>query len=92
MAALAERKHPGRVQRYIELDNVGHCPNHEAPQAVAKAVTKWIANKDKSKEHLSLVEGDTELLHEPWGDIAMREVHANTMQISLLDKIVARLV
>jgi len=92
MAALAERKHPGRVQRYIELDNVGHCPNHEAPQAVAKAVTKWIANKDKSKENLSLVEGDTELLHEPWGDITMREMDANTMQISLLDKIVARLV
>lgn len=28
---------------YFELSNVGHCPNHEAPQAVNLLLSKWIA-------------------------------------------------
>lgn len=36
------------AQRYISLENVGHCPNHEAPNAVAKVVLPWILNSSSS--------------------------------------------
>ena len=30
------------ASRYITIDNVGHCPNHEAPLAVAEVLCRWI--------------------------------------------------
>ena len=30
------------IHRYVELSNVGHCPNHEAPTAVAKVLSAWL--------------------------------------------------
>jgi len=33
---------PDTSQRYVELSHVGHCPNHEAPQAVARILHRWV--------------------------------------------------
>ena len=41
MLQALEKRHPEKVHRYVELSNVGHCPNHEAPQAVARLLSAW---------------------------------------------------
>lgn len=54
-------------QRYIEITQTGHCPNHEAPKAVGHLVNRWVnccndnandnANDARSPNNLSLVAG-----------------------------------
>ena len=41
MLESLDTRHPDKIHRYVELSNVGHCPNHEAPQAVARLLTAW---------------------------------------------------
>lgn len=71
--------------RYVQLSNVGHCPNHEAPKAVGKAVSGWIGAADRSK--VPLVEGSQEVIHEEWGDVTMQELGADDIKVSLVDKL-----
>jgi len=92
--------------RYLQLSNVGHCPNHEAPQAVAKAVTTWISGGagatttqkdcetilDRSK--LTFIENGKkeETFIEEWGEISMQELAMEDIQISLMDRLTGLLV
>jgi len=50
----------GRVlaNRYVSLENVGHCPNHEAPTSVAKVVLPWIRAFSSSSATTAYVNGE----------------------------------
>jgi len=74
------------VQRYIELDNVGHCPNHEAPTVVGQVISRWVDNE------LHLIDGEVQLVPEPWGDISAREIKEDGVQLSRMDKFFTSLV
>lgn len=86
LQALAMRE-PNRVHRYIEVENCGHCPNHEAPQAVAKVVNSWVNAEDRSEKMLSLVNADKEIFSEPWGETVVRERKEDDIQLSWLDQL-----
>ena len=62
-------------------ENVGHCPNHEAPQAVARVASSWIEAKDRRRDQLQLVMNDKEVIHEPWGEIVIRETDENGIEV-----------
>lgn len=59
------------VQRYVELENVGHCPNHEAPTAVGRIASRWMGSSsgvsggdrnghvDRHARSLSLFHGES---------------------------------
>jgi pimeloyl-ACP methyl ester carboxylesterase len=84
----AARRPPAR--RYVSLDSVGHCPNHEAPTAVARVLLSWIGatpsssgcdgdNDDRggvgsSRRDVPLVSGGADRVSEPWGVVGIREV------------------
>ena len=68
------------AKRYLELDHVGHCPNHEAPQAVATAITKWMYASNKQTTALGC-----STFSEPWGDIQMKEKNEQDISLTLLD-------
>lgn len=92
MLQALDGRHPEKVHRYVELSNVGHCPNHEAPQAVAKLVDAWIAAKDvtagtNNRKVVSLVRGDQELIAEQWGDVLLRERQTNEIPLSFMDRL-----
>lgn len=102
MLSLNSREH-NYVQRYVELSNCGHCPNHEAPQAVAKILNNWLSKNDRKSEQLNLIFGSGQTskdqnqhhsITEPWGtEILMREVlEEEVNNLSLLDKISTKLV
>jgi len=46
----------GFAHRLVELKNVGHCPNHEAPKAVSHVVNQWLSSKERDQERLNLVD------------------------------------
>jgi len=76
--------------RYLQLFNVGHCPNHEAPKAVAKALTTWISN-EKNRSKLSFFDGKKEeTFIEEWGEISMRE--DENVEINFLDRVTKLLI
>lgn len=87
--SLSERRQQ-LACRYLELSDVGHCPNHEAPKAVAKAVASWIGAEDRAG--LSLVENGREEFQEEWGVIAAEEVGVDDIQASFVDKLAATFV
>jgi len=63
--SLTQRQPPQFVQRYVELENVGHCPNHEAPTAVGRIASRWMGSNsrgghvDRRTRSLSLFHGDS---------------------------------
>ncbi len=87
MLQYLDKRPPDKVQRYVELENVGHCPNHEAPQLVAKLSSLWMSSENRTSEALTLVEGEEERNMEPWGEIVARERQGSDIQLSLLDRI-----
>jgi len=76
--------------RYLQLGNVGHCPNHEAPKAVAKAIAAWIGSEERSSHRL--VEGDREVFVEEWGEVSMEELAGDDIKVSFVDKLAATFV
>lgn len=86
LQALSERNNQ-YVSRYVELENVGHCPNHEAPQAVAKVVSAWVNASDRRKDSLTLVDESSKVTAEEWAEIVMHEKEASEIPLSLLDRI-----
>ena len=73
MLGALDKREPSKVHRYLEVENCGHCPNHEAPSAVAQAVNSWVEAADGSKSSLSLVPSGKQTFVEPWGETAMQE-------------------
>jgi pimeloyl-ACP methyl ester carboxylesterase len=49
-----------QAYRYVELSNVGHCPNHEAPNAVASIFHRWIEfrSQGSTQSNVSLLLND----------------------------------
>lgn len=91
--ALARRNYPqDYAHRYLELENVGHCPNHEAPQAVGKAVRAWVDAHKRDKDNLTLIKGPKEVVPEPWAEITMREVDKQNINVSFIDRCAAMIV
>lgn len=92
------------VERYVELDNVGHCPNHEAPEAVGLIASRWMSTNQRHRRNLSLLnkiadaDGETKAhtdevtIEEPWGDIVAREVKDGEISLSLMDRIITSMV
>lgn len=90
LRSLSLRKN-GAVHRYLELENVGHCPNHEAPQAVGQALRSWVTERKRSLEALPLVNGTHQVIREPWADVIIRELHHDEIEESLIDRIATQL-
>jgi len=89
--SLADRPSGYGCCRYVQLSNVGHCPNHEAPQAVGKTVSLWIGATGDRRE-ISLLDGKTEVFHEDWGDVEAKELGADEIKASLVDTLAATFV
>lgn len=80
LEALRERPSDwDATHRYVELDNVGHCPNHEAPRTVAWTVMRWIESSEQRREKnlFSLPDADVKqaVFEESWGTVSMREIN-----------------
>jgi hypothetical protein len=91
LEALSTRQ-DGHVSRYVELENVGHCPNHEAPQAVSKLVSVWVDASDRRREALDLVHPTSRVTTEDWAEVLMYEKEASEIPLSLLDRIATTIV
>jgi pimeloyl-ACP methyl ester carboxylesterase len=75
------------IHRYIELSNVGHCPNHEAPTAVARVLQPWLQATNRRPDQLSLLQADTEVVHESWGQTLARERGESEILLSTMDRL-----
>jgi len=73
--------------RYLELENVGHCPNHEAPTAVSKICRRWLQNHDRAS--VPLLKDDDDFSEE-WGSIQAREV--KDVSLSIMEKLITTFV
>ena len=87
MLESLSKRNNGAVSRYVELEKVGHCPNHEAPQAVSKVLSAWVNASDRRREELELVDTSTKVTAEAWAEIVMHEKEASEISLSLLDRI-----
>jgi pimeloyl-ACP methyl ester carboxylesterase len=87
MLQALQQREPDRVHRYIEVENCGHCPNHEAPQAVAKVVNAWVGANDRTVDCLPLVNAAEETFSEAWGDTIAREYEENDILLSWADRL-----
>ena len=70
--------HPNSIHKLVELDNVGHCPNHEAPKAVAYALHRWLGGNDDGKyddDDDDRFMNEDITFYEEWGDITMKEIY-----------------
>ena len=75
------------AERYVELSRVGHCPNHEAPAAVARILSTWMDAPagDRSVNALTLaVEGPVQ---ERWGCTFIEEKSEAEISVSLVDRL-----
>jgi hypothetical protein len=87
MLQSLDSRHPDRVHRYVELSNVGHCPNHEAPQAVARLLELWIHAATTDRRSIELVKGPEEVFIEQWGDIIARERQKDAIPLGIMDRL-----
>lgn len=92
MKILSQRESASSLnQRYFALTNTGHCPNHEAPQAVAHAISRWVASEKRDTQNLQIVNGPA-TWREKWGSVEMREVEENEFDnLTLSDKLMIRM-
>jgi len=49
------RSRSSPIQRYFQISNAGHCPNHEAPGAVGYVVRAWTGATDRTSAGGSLL-------------------------------------
>jgi pimeloyl-ACP methyl ester carboxylesterase len=93
MLQALDQRQPHQVHRYIEIENAGHCPNHEAPQAVAHVVRSWMDSDDRSKEQLTLVDGGESdktakmVFQEEWGETIATELGASDIFLGVMDHV-----
>lgn len=74
-----------KIHRYVEVENCGHCPNHEAPQAVGGLVRSWVNAKTRDEGSLSLVKSEKQKFEEPWGDIIIQERQEEDIKLGIVD-------
>lgn len=82
MLTQLEKRTNGAANRYVELSDVGHCPNHEAPRAVAQLVHLWIEAHNRSECMLPEF-----TCKEIWGETKAVERRASDIPLSLLDRL-----
>ena len=98
MLQALDQRHTDKVHRYVELANVGHCPNHEAPQAVAKVLSAWMdcvkeettateEDTNNPRQTVPLIQGEQEVISEQWGDIIAQERRTDDIPLSLVDRL-----
>lgn len=90
MLQSLSRRQNAAVHRYVELDNVGHCPNHESPTAVGHIANRWLMSTDRSKQKLLLWDEQQSMepwvSEEPWGRVTAREVTEQSASLNLVDR------
>jgi len=80
------------AQRFVVLENVGHCPNHEAPSAVARVLIPWLNASDSKERSLVPLDSHAEI-HEPWGDVIIREISLEeSKSLGFVDRVVSNMV
>eukprot|EP00984_Skeletonema_dohrnii_P010976 scaffold4339_cov100-Skeletonema_dohrnii-CCMP3373.AAC.1 len=88
---LASRR-DGSACRFVTLKNVGHCPNHEAPTAVAQVLMPWL-DADDSEERRVVPLDSISHIQEPWGEVVIREVSIEESEsLGLVDRMVSSMV
>jgi pimeloyl-ACP methyl ester carboxylesterase len=83
------------VARYFELSNVGHCPNHEAPTAVARLLSTWIlggSESCRSKLDRPLLFDGEDSVRESWGRTYVAEKAEDEIQLSFADRLALAIV
>jgi len=88
----SSRKNQNAIQRYIELDNVGHCPNHEAPTVVGQVVSRWVNTVHRETDELRLLDDEVQLVPELWAEISAREIKEDDARLSRMDRIFTNMV
>ena len=92
MLSLEERNESSANSKgnhhYIEITNAGHCPNHEAPKAVGHLVKEWVHGGSRE---ISRTAASPRTFVEEWGNMEVREKQRDEIEVSLLDKIVTKL-
>ena len=74
------------------MKNVGHCPNHEAPKAVAQVLIPWL-NADDSEERRLVPLDSVSQLNEPWGEVLIREISIEESEsLGVIDRVVSSMV
>lgn len=63
--------------RYVEIEGVGHCPNHEAPKATALVLNKWWCAE----------ETDAFSVKEEWGKTTVQQRAQTDIPLSLVDRL-----
>ena len=48
---------------------------------MARVASSWIEAKDRRRDQLQLVMNDKEVIHEPWGEIVIRETDENGIEV-----------
>mmetsp|Transcript_29633 Transcript_29633/g.42025 ORF Transcript_29633/g.42025 Transcript_29633/m.42025 type:complete len:129 (-) Transcript_29633:284-670(-) len=85
MMRVLSHRPPSSVCRYVQLSNVGHCPNHEAPKAVAKAVSSWIAAGNQPRTAIPPLVKPDEEFREDWAVVYAREMKEQDIRVGLMD-------
>ena len=88
LLSLEERTALDSKHKYIEISNTGHCPNHEAPKAVGHIVNRWVGSNDRFRATPTY---KPITFTEEWGDMVVQQREKEDIEISLLDKIVTRI-
>ena len=80
------------AQRFVVLKNVGHCPNHEAPSAVASVLIPWLNANDSEERSVVRLDAQGEI-QEPWGEVLIREVSIEeSKSLGFVDRVVSAMV
>ncbi len=95
MLQRLQERHVSSWATYVELSNVGHCPNHEAPVATATVIHKWlpqVMNHHVSDPHHPhpaglLLDGLPLTVEETWGPTTVQERNVDEIQCDWTDQI-----
>ena len=58
---------------------------------MARVASSWIEAKDRRRDQLQLVMNDKEVIHEPWGEIVIRETDENGIEVRAQRKAIEEL-
>ena len=74
------------ASRYVQLDKVGHCPNHEAPVATANVLQSWLLqSREERRAKLPLFTQSE--IPERWGATTVQELGEDEIDLSLVDRL-----
>jgi pimeloyl-ACP methyl ester carboxylesterase len=102
--ALAQRMlQQAKCARYMEMTNVGHCPNHEAPIATAHILNAWWKRQQQQQqqqEHSKTSRNNLEpqwlpqhgatgviTIQESWGTTRLQEKSRDEIPLNLVDRL-----